>query len=124
MGIYNDIQEDLKEAMADDLADAVASLVITETSSSTSYNPANGTVSDVPVVSTMRCIVVDSDVQDEQEAYSETTKNMIEVMVLDSEKTCEFKTGLMASVRGSDYEVSKYNVDPVGATHSLYLRGL
>jgi hypothetical protein len=97
-------------------------LVITEIASSNSYNPVGGSVSNTPVISTMRCIVVDADMQDEQKPYSDTTINDLEVMVLDSERTCDFRTGLLANVRGADYEVKQYKVDPVGATHSLELR--
>jgi len=124
MGIYSDIQADIKEAMGDDLADAVATLVITETASSTSYNAVSGDITNTPVISTMRCIVVDAELDDENEVYSETTNQSLEVMILDSERTCTFNAGLMASVRGIDYEVMKHRVDPAGATHSLELRGI
>ena len=122
MGIYADIQADMKEAMDDDLADAVATLTITETVSSNSYDPVNGSVSNTPVVNTMRCIVVDADLKDENEPDSDTTINDLEVMVLDSEKTTSFRVGLEANVRGLDYKVAQYKVDPVGATHNLELR--
>lgn len=122
MGIYADIQADVKEAMDDDLADAVATLTITETVSSIAYDPLTGTATNTPVVSTMRCIVVDADLKDEKEPDSDTTVNDLEVMVLDSEKTTNFRVGLEASVRGLDYKVAQYKVDPAGATHSLELR--
>lgn len=122
MGIYQDIQDDLKEAMDDDLADAVATLTITETASSTSYNPVDGEPSNTPVVNSMRCIVVDADLKDEQSPESETSINDLEVMVLDSEITTNLRTGLLANVRGADYEVMQYKIDPAGATHNLELR--
>lgn len=124
MGIYADIQADLKEAMDDDLADAVATLTITETVSSTAYDPATGTITNTPVVNTMRCIVVDADDKDEGQPYSDTTSNDLEVMVLDSEKTVNFRVGLQANVRGLDYKIEQYKKDPAGATHSLELRRL
>ena len=122
MGIYADIQADLKEAMDDDLADAVATLTITENASSTAYDPVGGGVTSLPVVNTMRCIIVDADLQDEQSPESDTSINDLEVMVLDSEKTVDFRTGLLANVRGSDYEVMQHKIDPAGATHNLELR--
>ncbi len=122
MGIYADIQEDMKEAMDEDLADAVATLTIKESTTSTAYDPVGGGASSTPVVSTMRCIIVDADLQDEQEPFSDTTINDLEVMILDSEKTCSFRTGLLANVRGMNYEVKQYKIDPAGATHNLELR--
>jgi len=105
MGIYADIQSDMKEAMADDLADAVAVLTITEVADSTSYDPVDGSVSDVPVISTMNCIIVDADIKEQSSYESATETYDLEVMVLDSEKSTDFKTGLFASVRGLGYEV-------------------
>jgi hypothetical protein len=122
MGIYQDIQDDMKEAMDDDLADAVAILTITENASSTSYDPVGGLPSSTPVVNSMRCIIVDADLRDEQSPESDTSISMIEVMILDSERTTVFRTGVSANVRGSDYEVMQYKVDPAGATHNLELR--
>jgi len=122
MGIYNNIQIDMKEAMDDDLKDATATLTITETESSNTYDPINGTVSSTPIINTMRCIIVGPDDSDEQDPENPASTNDLEVMVLDSEKTVTFKLGLTANVRGSDYEISKYKVDPAGATHNLNLR--
>lgn len=122
MGIYADIQADFKEEMDGDLADAVAVLTITEKSSSVAYDPATGTQSSTPVISVMRCLVVDADLKQEAGADEDTTVNDLEIMILDSEKTCDFKTNLFANVRSLDYEVKKYMVDPAGATHSLELR--
>lgn len=124
MGIYADIQADMKEAMDDDLADAVATLTITEKASSTSYNPVGGSVTNIPVINTMRCVIVDADLKDEGEVYSETTSSDIEVMVLDSERTGTFKIGDEANVRGLDYLIRQYKIDPAGATHNLELRRL
>lgn len=122
MGIYSDIQADLKDAMDGDLADAVATLTIIEKSSSTSYDPVVGNPSDTPVTYTMRSIVVDADLEDEQKSFMDTTINDIEVMVLDTERTCEFVIGMWATVRGKDYIIAQYKVDPAGATHNLQLR--
>lgn len=122
MGIYSDIQADFKEEMDGDLADAVATLAITETESSTIYDPATGMPTSSDVISSMRCLVVDADMKDEHDPDLPTSLNDLEVMVLDSEKTCDFKLDLLATVRGSDYEVKTYKVDPAGATHSLELR--
>ena len=122
MGIYADIQADLKEAMDDDLADATATLTITETVSSTSYDPLLGEVTATPVVNTMRCVIVDSNLKDETKPDSDTTIADLEVMVLDSERTTAFRVGLNATVRGVEYIVSAYEVDPAGATHTLQLR--
>ena len=116
MGIYADIQADLKEAMDDDLADATATLTITETVSSTSYDPLLGEVTATPVVNTMRCVIVDSNLKDETKPDSDTT------IALDSERTTAFRVGLNATVRGVEYIVSAYEVDPAGATHTLQLR--
>lgn len=124
MGIYADIQADLKEAMDDDLADAVATLTIIETASSTTYDPSAGEVLNVPVIGIMRCLIVDADLESEIAPDSDSSKNDIEVLVLDSEKTIDFKTGVTANVRDKDYEVMRYKIDPVGATHNLELRGL
>ena len=122
MGMYSDIQSDLKDAMDGDLADAVATLVITETASSSVYDPVSGGSANTPVINSMRCIIVDADLSDEGDPESDTTSNDLEVMVLDSEKTTNFAVGLDANVRGSDYEVMQYKIDPVGATHNLELR--
>lgn len=128
MGIYADIQSDLKEAMDDDLADAVATLTISETVSSISYNPVDGTPSSTPVINSMRCVIVDADLKDETDPSSDTTINDLEVIVLDSEKTTNFRVGISANIKrlnddvGVDYVVAEYKVDPARATHSLELR--
>lgn len=122
MGIYSDIQADMKEAMADDLLDAVAVLTITEVADSTAYDPVDGGVTDVPVISIMDCIIVDADIKEQSSFESATETYDLEVMVLDSDKTTDFKTGLFANVRSLDYEIMNYKVDPAGATHSLSLR--
>ena len=122
MGIYADIQADLKDAMDGDLFDAVATLTVIEKASSTSYDPVSGGSTDTPLTYTMRSIVVDADLEDEQKSFMDTTINDIEVMVLDSEKTCDFTIGMWATVRGKDYTIAQYKVDPAGATHNLQLR--
>ena len=122
MCIYADIQIDMKEAMDNDLADAVATLTITETASSSTYDPITGGTTNVPVINTMRCIIVDADLSDEINPFSDTTTNDLEIMILDSEKTVDFQVGLDANVRGSDYEVMQHKIDPAGATHNLELR--
>lgn len=122
MGMYADIQADMKEAMAGDLADAVAVLTVTESASSTVYDPVTGGITNVPVIASMNCIIVDADLKDEIDPDSNTSTNDLEVMVLDSEKTAEFSVGIDVNVRGSDYEVMKYKIDPSGATHNLGLR--
>ena len=121
MGVYQDIQDDMKEAMLDDLADAVALLTITESASSTAYNPVGGTVSSTPVVATMNCIVLGDD--EEKKDNKDSSTDYVKLLVLDSEKTVdEFKVGMKATVRNTDYTIGKVGIDPVGATHTLKCR--
>lgn len=125
MGVYLDIQTDMKEAMAGDLADAVATLTITESVSSTTYDPTAGVgsaaVAATPVVYTMDCIIP-GDEQEEKD-MSDTSMDFVEILVLDSMKTLEvFKPGMKANVRDTDYEIGKVEIDPVGATHTLKCR--
>jgi len=125
MGIYQDIQDDLKEEMLSDLSDAVATLVITEEVSSTSYDPTAGVgdaaVSSVPVVYTMDCIVIGD--HEEKKDGEDTTTDFINVLVLDVDKTVpEFKPGMKANVRNTDYQIGRVKIDSVGATHRLKCR--
>lgn len=119
MGIYTDIQADVKEAMEDDLLDTVAVLTISESTGAV-YNPATGGITDTPTVSVMDCILGDDKTGEDVE--EETSTDFITVIILDSDKTTSFKTGQNANVRGSDYEVTGYEVDPAGATHILKCR--
>lgn len=121
MGIYQDIQTDLKEAMNGDLADVVATLIVTEEVSSTSYNPVGGVVSSTPVTYTMDCIIMGD--SEENKDGEDTTTDFVELLVLDSQKTVsEFKPGMKATVRNTDYEIGKVEIDPAGATHTLKCR--
>jgi len=122
MGIYQDIQDDLKEAMLDDLADAVAVLVITEEVSSTTYDPlVGGGATSVPNVYTMNCIVIGD--HEENKDGEDTSTDFVKLLVLDSDKTVpEFKPGMKATVRNTDYEIGKVGIDAVGATHKLKCR--
>lgn len=122
MGIYSDIQKDLKEAMDTDLSDAVAILTISDTTTNSVYDPVTGASTGLPIPSAMRCIIVDTDDSEEEGVSSDSYSRDLEVMVLDSEKTTDFKIGYLAKVRGIDYIVSQYKIDPVGATHSLEMR--
>ncbi len=125
MGVYTDIQTDVKEAMAGDLFDAVASLVITESVSSTVYDPTAGVgdaaVSAAPIIYTMDCLFLGD--AEENKDLEDTSMHMTKLLVLSSLKTVpEFKVGMKATVRGSDYEIGKIKIDPVGATHELKCR--
>ena len=121
MGLYQDIQDDVTEAMAGDLADAVAILVITESVSSTAYNPVGGTVTSTPVQYTMECIVMgDDEEKKDEEDYS---TDYVKLLILDSKRTIpEFKVGMKATVRQADYTIGKITIDPVGATYVLKCR--
>jgi len=118
MGIYADIQADVKEAMLDDLADAVAVLTVTE--ANPVYDPDTGEATDTPIVYTMDCIIVDD--KSGEDIEDSTTTDYMTVLVLDSDKTTDLNTGIYISVRGKDYEVSGYELDPAGATHTLKCR--
>ena len=121
MGLYQDIQNDVSEAMAGDLLDAVASLVVTESVSSTAYNPVGGTVSNTPVQYTMDCIVMDDD--EEKKDEEDYSTDYVKLLILDSKRTIpEFKVGMKATVRESDYTIGKVTIDPVGATYVLKCR--
>jgi len=122
MGIYQDIQDDLREAMLDDLADAVATLVITEEVTSTSYNPVGGgVVVATPNIYTMQCIVLKD--HEENKDGEDTSTDFVKILILDSDKTVpEFKPGMKATVRNTDYEIGKVGIDAVGATHTLKCR--
>ena len=121
MGMYQDIQDDIKEAMLDDLADAVATLVITEEVSSTAYDVATGTVSSLPNTYTMDCIIVKD--KEEKKDMQDTSTDFFKFLVLDSYKTVpEFKPGMKATVRNTDYEIGMVDIDPVGATHVIKCR--
>lgn len=123
MGIYSDIQKDVKEAMDEDLADAVATLTVTETESSTVYNPSvGGGVTNTPVINSMQCIIIGPDDSEESGPDSDTATSDLEVMVLDSLRTAELKIGLLATIRGINYKVLSVKVDPAGATHTMELR--
>jgi len=125
MGIYQDIQDDLKEAMLDDLSDAVTTLVITEEVSSTSYDPTAGVddaaVGALPNIYIMDCIVIGD--HEENKDGQDTSTDFVNVLVLDRDKTVpEFKPGMKANVRNTDYEIGKIKIDAVGATHRLKCR--
>lgn len=121
MGIYQDIQDDLKEAMLDDLADAVATLVVTEEVSSTAYNPVGGGVTSTPVIYTMDCIIMGD--HEEKKDGQDTSTDYMKLLILDSDKTVpEFKPGMKATVRGTDYKIGKVGIDSAGATHTIKCR--
>lgn len=123
MGIYQDIQDELKEAMKDDLLDAVAILTVTEEESSTTYNPVGGVVSSTPIVYTMNCIILDD--EEENKDGEDTSVDFIELLILDSDKTVpKFKTRMKVTVRETNYEIGKIEIDPVGATHTIKCRKL
>jgi len=131
MGIYADIQADLREAMLDDLSDAVSTLVITEEASSINYNPAAGaeSVTSTPVIYTMDCIALGTD--EEGKDNADATTDYVSVIVLDSDRTIpEFRPGMKATITnkrtlvGSNHEIGKVTIDPVGATHNLKCRRL
>jgi hypothetical protein len=122
MGIYQDIQTDMREAMNGDLSDAVATLVITEEVSSGVYDPLiGGGMTYTPVIYTMDCIVLGD--HEENKDGEDTSTDFVELLILDSDKTIpEFKPGMKATVRNTDYETGKVEIDPVGATHTLKCR--
>lgn len=124
MGMYQDIQNDMREAMDGDLSDAVETLVITEEVSSTTYDPTAGAVNPVsstPVTYTMDCIVIGD--HEENKDLQDTSTDFVKLLVLDVDKTVpEFKPGMKANVRNTDYEIGKVNIDAVGATHRLKCR--
>lgn len=120
MGIYQDIQTDIREAMNGDLADAVAVLTITD-SPDPSYNPVGGVITNTSVVYTMDCIIITD--HEENKDGEDTSTDFVELLVLDSDKTVtEFKPDMKATVRGTDYQIGKVDIDPVGATHTLKCR--
>lgn len=121
MGLYSELQEDLVEAFDDDLSDAVATLTVTIITQG-AYDPATGDTPSTPVDYTMRCIVI-KDVVGEEPDEPDSTDN-VQLLVLDSEKTVDFKTDMKVNVRDSDYEIAGIKVDPVSATHILKCRKL
>ena len=125
MGIYQDIQTDVKEAMAGDLLDTVATLTVTEEVSSTTYDPTAGVgdaaVSATPVVYTMDCIILGD--KEENKDLEDTSTDFVKLLILDSLKTVsEFKPGMKANVRNTDYEIGRVMIDPAGATHTIKCR--
>lgn len=124
MGIYQDIQTDLREAMDTDLKDAVYTLTITEEVSSSVYDPTAGVgdaVLSTPVIYTMDCIIIKD--HEENKDGDDTSTDFVRLLILDSDKTVpEFKPGMKANVRNTDYEIGKVGIDAVGATHKLKCR--
>lgn len=125
MGIYQDVQTDMREAMDGDLSDAVAVLVVAEEVTSTTYDPTAGVgdaaVDSVPNVYTMDCIIMED--HEENKDLKDTSTDFVELLILDSDKTIPvFKPGMKATVRDTDYEIGKVDIDPVGATHTLKCR--
>ena len=119
MGMYDDIQADLKEAALGDLADAVAILTVTVDTLG-AYDPTIDSYTKTTLTSTMDCFVTETktnDNVDESDNEGDAT-----VIVLDSNKTVEFKIGLKVIVRNVNYQISEIVVDGAGATHTLTLR--
>lgn len=122
MGIYSDLQSDLKEAFDDDLFDAVEVLTIKDVQQG-AYDPVTGLTSDTILTYKTRCIVLMDEVEEENDTPIQT--DQLKLLVLDSEKKIEeFKTGLVLTVRGSEYELVYVKTDSAKATHVLYCKKL